>query len=77
MLAGTFIATVLESRGVSIHGDSYADLLVQTDEQQPRGEASRVRVAAHSWRGPPAVPGDRVEFRLLMGQVTEARVLAR
>ncbi|MGH7131826.1 MAG: hypothetical protein ACREJO_07780 [Phycisphaerales bacterium] len=71
MLTGTLEVTVLESAAASIHGDVYHDLLVQTDEQRNRNEASRVRVAVHVCTGGPPIAGERVRLVLLMGQVTE------
>lgn len=71
MLTGTLEVTVLESAAASIHGDLYHDLLVQTDVQRDRNEASRVRVAGHVCTGGPPRAGERLRLALLMGQVTE------
>ncbi len=76
LLTGSIEARVLEVSSVSIHGDQYADVLIQTDEQVARNEASRVRVPSHAWpNGRMPTTGQRVRIEFLMQQVTSVRVL--
>ena len=69
-IAGSVRARVLEVGRTSIHGDEYVDLLVQTAEQAPNNEASRVRVPVHACAGSALDIGTVVTVEFLMGQVT-------
>lgn len=69
-IAGTVRATVLDVQRTTIHGDEYLDLLVQTAEQVPNNEASRVRVPVHACTMSTLTLGDVVAIEFLMGQVT-------
>lgn len=88
MFSGVIEASVLAVAPVSIHGDSYADVTVQTDAQRAADVCSVVRVPAHAltletpapgpsdrggWRG--LCPGARVRLELLMGQVVRAGIV--
>lgn len=70
-MAGSLSVTVLEVAHVSIHGDRYLDLLVQTPEQVELNQASKVRVPWHALAdAQPPTPGQRVVITFLMQQVT-------
>jgi hypothetical protein len=75
-LIGTVQAVVLSVTPVSIHGDTYIDLLVQTREQAGTASGSRFRVPTHALAdGREPAPGSVVELQLLMQQVTALRIL--
>ncbi len=75
-LAGTISGRVISATPVSIHGDRYLDLLVQTPEQVATDQATRLRVAAHAVAaGETLVPGHAVRVTFLMQQVTRVEVV--
>lgn len=82
MLSGRLAARVLNVAPVSIHGDVYAEVTVQTEGQRAANECSVVRVAAHAIEaGRGGVEGELrlvagawVELELLMGQVVRCWV---
>ena len=68
LLPQTREATVLQVRGVSLHGDRYLDLVLQVDE--PGSAPLSVRLGAAEC---PAdlVQGDKVQARIMMGVVVK------
>jgi len=75
-LAGSIHALILSVTPVSIHGDMYFDLVLQTAEDAAANRAKQIRVPVHACNGgrPPEV-GERVEVQFLMQQVTGVRVV--
>lgn len=69
-LLGSIDVTVLGSTPVEIHGDRYADLVVEGVD----GARERLRVAAHQAPRAPQ-PGDRLRVRFLLGQVDGVEIL--
>ncbi|MBL9150818.1 MAG: hypothetical protein JNM94_19185 [Phycisphaerae bacterium] len=71
-LLGSIDVTVLGSTPVEIHGDRYADLVVEVVGGGSGRE--RLRVAAHQVSRAPQ-PGDRLRVRFLLGQVDGVEIL--
>ena len=69
-IAGDVSGEVVEARTISIHGDLYHDLVLQTTTGAP--ERTQLRAPSHACPRAPEV-GDRVVVSLLMGQVTGVR----
>jgi len=72
-LLGSIDVTVLGSTPVEIHGDRYADLVVEAVGAASGGR-ERLRVAAHQTSRMPQ-PGDRLRVRFLLGQVDGVEIL--
>ena len=76
-LAGHISGRVISASPVSIHGDRYLDLLLQTAEQVATDQATRLRVAAHAVApGATLAPNQHVRVTFLMQQVTLVEVIA-
>ena len=75
-MIGQVCGRVFDVSPVSIHGDEYFDVLVQTAAQEELGQGTRFRVPRHALAdGLPPARGNRVELVLLMQQVTSLRVV--
>lgn len=76
-MIGQICGRVFDVSSVSIHGDEYFDVMVQTAVQEELGQGTRFRVAKHALVGGRApVRGSVVELSLLMQQVTSLRVVS-
>ena len=75
-IAGSLQFDVVGVAPVSIHGDTYYDLLVQNEQHKQTGQAAKLRVPSHALaNGQPPQPGERVNLTFLMQQVTRCEVL--
>ena len=77
-MIGQVCGRVFDVSPVSIHGDEYFDVLVQTAAQEEFGQGTRFRVAKHALvGGKEPMRGSVVELSLLMQQVTALRVVVQ
>lgn len=77
-LAGSIHALVVGVTPVSIHGDLYYDLLIQTPDDASAQRARQIRAPQHACaEGQPPAPGQHVEIQFLMQQVTAVRSAPR
>ena len=72
-MIGTWPVRVEAVRPFTIHGDLYYELHV-TRLDQPSLQVLAVRIPQHAAPSTPK-PGDALELKFLMGQVTEAKPL--
>jgi len=76
-IAGSVRFDVVAVSPVSIHGDAYFDVLVQSAEHKAAGQAAKLRVPQHALAaGRVPQPGEAVEISFLMQQVTGCKVVA-